>query len=149
MYDFTETGVTSGGIGVHVTFNLPTFLQDTGDVTTFNVITDPFGSPVTDVELVGGGGGTCDISGSPVTPSAPCWMVKLANGIIASSNADNPGAAFDGPGTFTSRSETLTITEVSGVPEPGSVVLLLTVIAAVALLVGKRRPSKNSPALEP
>ena len=35
MYDFTETAVDS----VHVTFNLPTFLQNTGDVTTFNVIT--------------------------------------------------------------------------------------------------------------
>ncbi len=147
QYDFTETQVTFGVpfTGLHVIFDLPSLLPDTGDVKKFSVITDGYVSPITDIQLVGVGPDACDGGSIP----APCWMVKFADGASAASS-DGGGVAFDEePGTFTGVGETLTITDVSGVPEPGSVILLLTLIAAVALVVGKRRLSRNSPALEP
>jgi len=144
MYDFTETAVNS----VHVTFTLPSFLQDTGDVTTFNVITDTLGQPITDIQLIGGGADSC-VDGL-INASAPCWLVKFAGGIAAASLSGG-GAAFNGLGTFTNAngSEILKITDVSSVPEPGSLVLLSTVIAAAGLALGKKRLSRHTPALEP
>lgn len=139
MYDFTETALDS----VHVTFTLPTFLQDTGTVITFDTITDAEGSAILNIQLIGGVAGSCG------GLSAPCWVVNFSDGTGVSGNGSD-GIAFNGPGTFTSADgqEALTITEVSGVPEPGSVILLLTLIAAVAL-VSKRRLSRDAPVLKP
>jgi hypothetical protein len=146
MYDFTVVTISSTSFAPHVTFVLPTFMQDTGDVTSFIEATSREGTPITRVHLDGGAGSPC--TADPTSP-APCEDVLWSD-----SNEllyiDARGISFDALGTFTSaRGDTLTISTVAGVPEPGSVILLLSVIAAVALVFGKRSQPRNSPALEP
>jgi hypothetical protein len=122
--------VTSNFFNIDVIFDLPTF-QEVVDTTTFIKATSSLG-PITEFGLSGNSTGCFTISGGG-SATGPCWTAVLVP--PNSLGIDSP--SFSSPGTFTNFDTTVTITEVSTVPEPSS--LALIPLGLVALLVMRKR----------
>ncbi len=130
LYDIQSTWTN-----LHVRFDLPSFEQDVVDQTTFDIATDNLG-PVIHFGI-NGGSGVCDdfiVAAGP----APCWVASGSGW-----SAGGPSPSFAGPGTFTLSNEaattTVTILDVSNVPEPSSCVLLSLMLVSGGLVLRHRR----------
>ena|SRR5215472_2028268 len=137
--------VTSTDGNIDVIFDLPSF-QENVTTSTFTTATSAFG-PITEFNLSGNSTG-CVLGGTSLSPG-PCFIALI--GLAVNSISDDVRVpSFTGPGTFTATNNnglttTVTITEVSTVPEPSSLALIPP--GLVALLVMRKRMGHNSPAV--
>ena len=108
-----------------MTFDLPTFQETVTNLTTFVTDTSNLG-PFTAVSL---SGNSTDCSLPNAAPAGPCFIGEFASG----GGIGLPAfPSFSGPGMFTVtategvfvETTTVTITDVPGVPEPSSLLLL-------------------------
>ena len=131
VYDITSTSD-----GVHVTFDLPSFEEVVNNVTTFTVATSNSG-PITNFSI---SGNSTDCSGNGASFPGPCWIAVIGN---SGGLFDIFSPAFTGPGTFVGPDTTVTITEVSTVPEPSGLVLLSTTLPVAGLIIMRKRRLAN------
>jgi len=123
---------------VDVIFELPSF-QEVVDTTTFIKATSSAG-PITEFGLSGNSTGCITITGGGFS-TGPCWTAVLVPPPTAL-GSDSP--SFSSPGTFTNFDTTVTITEVSTVPEPSALALIplgLVVVRVMRKRMGHSRPS--------
>jgi hypothetical protein len=120
-----------GFLNTHVVFTLPSFQQVTGELSSFDVNTSANG-PIVSASLSGGSAGCIITSGlDTVTLPGPCVLVEYPNASFLG-NSGSSAFAFTGPGTYTSASGTLTITD-SAIPEPTTALLLGTALGLLLL----------------
>jgi hypothetical protein len=123
-------------------------LQDTGTVKSFLLASLPPGKGTLEaLEINGVKGGGCFVPGAGGGGGGPGGCVD----IVPTGGGLTDGAAwvFDAPGTYLDVGDTgstLTITDRSpaAAPELGSISLLVTAVAAVGLVAGKKRRLRNS-----
>jgi hypothetical protein len=120
-----------------VIFELSSFQETVDNQTTFDLTASNVG-PIVEVGM---SGNSTDCVAGPVFDFGPCVIFLTFPGILESSGG--PVAAFSGPGTYTESqigySATVTITDISSVPEPSALVLLSSCLLGVGLVVRKRR----------
>ena len=134
VYQVTST--TPAG-NLDVTFDLPSFENPANNITTF-VSGTLFGDPIADFGI-SGNSSECSIADA-VGLLGPCWAgTNTAGATLVFFTTPS----FSGTGTYISSaangSTTVTITEVSGVPEPSGMLLLASGLLAVGLAGRKRR----------
>jgi len=137
LYNFTAYIVPEMGAPytVNIKFDLTaTTLPSSGDVTSFTSVTDPAGGTVSDFQWNSAAGGTCEMGSSSGMGCA--GFDNTATGIFTTVF---PAGDFLTTGTFTGDDASLTITDLSTVPEPSSLLLLaLGLIGLFAPRFGKR-----------
>jgi hypothetical protein len=125
-------------VGVRVTdlqFTVPAILTSQTTVATFTVATTTDSSGVKDEVLVPTSGGSC-----PPIPS-PCIEVQYND-----NSTDELGGipSFTSPGVYGPTVYSLTITALAPVPEPSSIVLLLTLLGGAALAFWNRLRARSA-----
>jgi len=142
LYDFTAYIVPELGAPytVNIQFDLTaTTLPTSGDATSFTSVTDPDGGTVTDFQWNSTAGGTCEMSSS--SGMACAGFKDTVNGIFGTVF---PAGDFLTTGTFNGDDASLTITDLSTVPEPSS--LWFLALGLIGVCVARRGKRWLSPA---
>jgi PEP-CTERM motif len=127
----------------HVIFELPSFQETVENQTTFDLATWSFAGSPTELSISGNSTGCAGSPGSPGINPGPCIVIEGGT-----SGFLDVGPAFSSPGTYTAGDVSVSITDISGVPEPSALVLLSSCLLGVGLVVRKRRCHQRAEARE-